>query len=842
MALPLILAGLLAVSLGLGGGTDAPWGEDADAHPLFRAGAFELSLQDASQGRLGLKVEGWDDFLLTGLSPFLTLDGVEPTPGRCRFDSLAGSLRVTYDFPGHARLTLDFSAAANGGLRLRGSLRNTSGMTLILNAVELLSTRGSDGGAAFGKDPAAVRVLEQGNYWGRVVPLAVGRPPEPETAGGEPAGTAAPSRHSSDFVSVVYDRLTKNALLCGFESSERWWGRVEIDSSGLAGTAWKIGFDGGDLAIARGETVALEPVVFLTGKDPWRLLELYADGVAALHPAPRLPAPPVSWCSWYPYRLGVTEDRILDTARIAAERLKPLGLRIIEIDLGWQTKQLPSTFEENAQFPRGLNWLSDELRKLGLDLGVWSAPYSISEFDPVAAAHPEWLVKDQNGAPFAQGEWFWQPHGKVFILDLTHPDAQAYLRAKMQSLHERGVRYLKSDFIGCVSDRRARNRHDTRIVGGGGLEAARIGARIIRESLPGALLLNCGGPEMPGTGQWPLLYSCQDTGNTGFIPLTFQEANYQALATHLYKNGRWGILQPSCLCVGLPGTVEDARLRAMAAFLAGGQVDISDTLVSLPEDRWQILTSTLPPLGLTAKPVDLFDPVGGPAEYGNAASTAQGSMTQTGLKEYPPGSAWHVRVKSDWDEWDLVGVLNYENRASEKTPQISRFQVPFSMLGLPENARLWAYEFWSREFLGTVPGKRTNPGGYEHPGDVQDLSVGDAPGVLDIAFFGPGAKLICLRRPRPHPWVVGTSFHQSCGYELRRVAWDGASQTLSGEVDRPRGETGMIFLSGGGRRPISCEVDRTSVDARPTASGSWCLPIILKEAPARWAVRFGEPR
>ncbi len=715
--------------------------------------------------------------------------------------------------------------------------------TAVLNAVELLSTGPSVSGAVFGADPAAVRVLEQGNYWGRVVPLIPLKPAAPDAAAAEPGGALEPGRHGSDFVSVVYDRTTKNALLCGFEGSERWWGKVEIDASTPGGAAWKIGFDGGDLAVNRGETIAFEPVVFLTGKDPWRLLELYADDVARLHPAPPLPAPPpVSWCSWYPYRLGVTEERVLETARIAAARLKPLGLKVIEIDLGWQAKQLPSTFEENALFPHGLKWLSVELGKLGFDLGVWSAPYSISEYDPVAAAHPEWLVKDAAGVPFDQGEWFWQPHGKVFILDLTHPGARAYLRAKMESLAVRGVRYLKSDFIGCVSDGRARKRHDNGIVGGGGLEAARLGAKIIRESLPGALLLNCGGPEMPGTGQWPLLYSCSDTGNTGFIPVAFQRANTQALAAHLYKNGRWGILQPSCLCVGLPGTVEDARLRATVAFLAGGEINISDTLGSLPEDRWQILTATLPPLGITAKPVDLFDPVGGPAEYGGASSTARGSMTPEGFREYPPGSVWHARVKADWDEWDLVGIFNYEDTASDATPLISRFQVPFPMLGLPAADAVWGYEFWSRQFLGTLPGKRTNPGGYEHPGDVQDLSVGHAPGVLDVAFFGPGAKLLSLRRPRPHPWVVGTSFHQSCGYELKRVSWDNVAQTLSGEVDRPRGETGMIFISGGGWQPAACEVDGASVSALQSASGAWSLPIVVKSTPARWSVRFDRSR
>jgi hypothetical protein len=839
MALNIILAGLLAVAPNAGArasGT-APL-------PSLHAGAFELSLQDAAKGLLALRIDGWPDFLLSGLRPGVRLDGAKAAVGRCRLDRVKASWRMTYEFPGRASLTLIMTPAENGGLRLRSSIRNTSGKKIVLNAVDLLSTQGAGEGAAFGGSPSAVRVLEQGNYWGQVVPLVAKTASEAGSGNsqGEPPGAPEPAHHGSDFMSVIYDRAAKNAFLAGFESSERWAGRVEIDASETGSADWKIGFDGGDLTVGPDETVGFEPVVFLAGRDPWRLLELYADDVARLQPTPALPAPPVSWCSWYPYRLGVTEKRILDTARIARERLQPLGLRVIEIDLGWQTRQLPSTFDENNQFPHGLKWLSGELGKLGFDLGVWCAPFSISEFDPVAARHPEWLVKDRSGAPFVQGEWFWQPHGKVFILDLTHPGAQEHLRAEMNSLRERGVRYVKSDFIGCVADGRARNRYDPRIVGGGGLEAGRIGARIIRDSLPDALLLNCGGPEMPGTGHWPLLYACSDTGNTGFIPTAFQEMNYQALACHLFKNGRWGILQPSCLCVGLPGTVEDARLRATAAFLTGGQVDISDTLVSLPEDRWEILTSSLPPLGLTAKPVDLFEPVTGPLEYGSASSTAQGSMNLSGTKEYPPGSVWHLRVKADWDEWDLVGVFNYENAASEKTPKISRFRIPFSMLGLPDNATMWAYEFWSRQFLGSVPAKRPNPGGYEHPGDVQDLTVGDAPGVLDIAFFGPAAKIICLRRPRPHPWVVGTSFHQSCGCELKKVSWDDASETLSGEVDRPRGAAGMVFITDGGRPLASCEVDGQSADARRAASGAVCLPIIVRDTPARWRVRFGEPR
>ena len=72
--------------------------------------------------------------------------------------------------------------------------------------------------------------------------------------------------------------------------------------------------------------------------------------------------------------------------------------------------------------------------------------------------HPEWLVQGEDGLPFAYWEWFWEPHGKVFILDLTHPGALAWLRERIQSLTDRGVRYFKFDFIGCAADGRAKRR------------------------------------------------------------------------------------------------------------------------------------------------------------------------------------------------------------------------------------------------------------------------------------------------------------------------------------------------------------------------------------------------
>lgn len=809
--------------------------QGANYRALLRNGELEIAVEEGASGRLSLKSASWEAFLLESLAPVLYIDGVELRPASCEVHAGQDSCQLSYTFGQNAVLTFEIEAVGVAGLRLRPTLRNTGGAA-VLNRVALLENTGDGGTISFAKRFEAVRVLEQGNYWGRVSPLVT--PTRAAVEGsGEPAGAIEAQHHASDFFSVVYDREARRSFLAGFETSERWIGRIELsaDSTGVV-THWRAGFDGGDLRVDPNEAISLEPLLFLEGSDPWALMETYADLVRDRFPVSLPEQPPVSWCSWYPYRLGVTEDRILETARIGAQRLKPLGLRIIELDLGWEKDQLPSTFEENDQFPHGLGWLSVELAKLGFDLGVWKAPFTISEFDPVAREHPEWLIRDELGAPKSYWEWFWQPHGNVYILDLTHPGAQEWLREKASSLHERGVRYLKSDFIGCVSHDFAKRRHDPKIVAGGGVEAARIGARIIRKSLPDALLLNCGGPEMPGTGAWPLLYTCNDTGNTGFIGSAAQRENYLTVACHLFKNRRWGIIQPSCLCVGLPGTIEDARLRATAAFLAGGQIDISDTLTTLPEDRWAILEATLPPLGISARPVDLFDPIRGTTSYAYSA-VCQNGPQDDGLQELPPGSAWHLHVQSDWDAWDLVGIFSFEG-GTPAEPSVSRFVVPLTRIGRASGESCWAYEFWDGQFLGQIPGKRSNPKDYTHPGDFQDLAVGNAPDTLDVAFFGPGVKLICLRTPRPHPWVVGSTFHQSCGVELRGVTWDAASNTLRGEVHRPRGETGCIVFVDGGRKTRAAEVDGQAAALHRGSNGAWVLPVILKDTPAVWRITF----
>ncbi len=774
-------------------------------------------------GALALGHPAWPALALE-LLPAVQFGVQKLTPTGCQCRDLAGQgWTVAYDFGGEATLSLAVTPHPAGGMTIQPRLQWLGRAATGLEHLELLATPSATA-ASLGSDPARVMILEQGNYHGRVAPLA----------------TAPGSTRSSTLVWVAWDRQARYGLLAGFTTSERWLGRVELttDDQGQL-TRWCLGFDGGRLTVQPGQELALEEFVLLAGPDPLGLLDAYAETVKARHNPVILPTPPVSWCSWYPYRLGVSDERALAEGRLAAARLGPLGFRIVEVDLGWEWGNLPSTYTENERFPRGLRWLADCLAELGLELGVWKAPFSISARDPLCAAHPEWLIRDDEGRPVSTGEWYWEPHGDVYILDLSHPGAREYLRQQVASLRARGVRYLKADFIGCASHGLAKQRHDASLVTGGGTEAARLAAATMQEALGDGLMLNCGGPELPGTGHWPLFYTCNDTGNTGFLTRQFMRDNYQTLACHLFKNGRFGVLQPSCLCVGLPGTLEEARLRATLAFLAGGQIDISDTLTTLPEDRWAVLTATLPPLGVAARPVDLFEPVTDGGAFAYATQKSGEDVVAAQANQHPPGSVWHLHLTADWDEWDLVGLFAFGAPGDADTPVMSRFVVPLTQLGLPAGETRLGFEFWSGLCIGPLPGRRTNAGGYVHPGDAQDFKSGDDPAYLDLSFFGPGAKLVCLRRPRLHPWVAGTTFHQSCGTELRQVRWHEATRVLQGELTRPAGEAGLLVVDGAGRPLLRAAADGVPVPFRPGANGAWVIPLTLAAPRLNWELTFG---
>ncbi len=718
-------------------------------------------------------------------------------------------------------------------LRVTCTLRHTGPHPLTLNHVTLFASSK----LALGPAAGDVRILEQNAYTGRV------RTPRQMASGSD--GLKALDGTAGAFVSqnhtVFYCPAARTALLLGFETVDRWLPQISARMAAATGreasvmdnvdgaltkteTArassgrvppfrhFAIEFDGGDYRLDPGETLALGDFVIETGADPLALLDAHGRRIKTRNRFPDPVAPFANWCSWYPYRLGVSETNVLATARAArARNLHKLGLRFIQVDLGWERDNIPSFFEENERFARGLGWLSGELRREGFDLGAWVGVLCIAENHPVAREHPEWLLRGPDGKPHNNYNWFWEPFCPIYALDVSHPGAQAWLRENFTRLAEKGVRFVKWDFAGVVAGRDLRGRHDAKFVNARAREAVRTAFRIAHAALDStgekAVMIDCSGIDYAAAGIAAVNYVNMDTGNTGLGWRHLREV-YTSYACHLFKH-HWALLQPSCLLTGLSGTLEEARVRATVTFMGAGHVDLGDDLTHLPEDRWSVLLATLPPNHTPATPVDLFHPVKTGTlpylglikakEQGLSAAADHAAAIPPPVEAEPHGACvWSLPVTGGWDDWHLVAFFNWNESPAEEGSGVRlahRFQVEFARLGLPRHARYWAYEFWSGQFLGEIPRPLRPGGSYRHPGDFAHPILESGPGVLDLGFHGPAVKLVILRKPRPHPWPLGTSFHQSGGRELSDVKWNPKTRTLSGQLHRPAGESGFIMIA-----------------------------------------------
>ena len=248
---------------------------------MLKSGLLTVDVRDEHRGLVGLSCETWTGFLMDGLAPALRIDGEDLTPAACRVRREKGTaLTLDYSFPSHAGLTLCFEPLGNKGMRLRATLVNKSAVDAVLNDVTLLGTPPEQSAVSFGTHPGAVRIMEQGNYWGRVRSLVPAMEKSDEESGEAPAETGT----ASDLVWVAYDRRAHVALLAGFLTSERWLGRIEMETNEAGGVSrWHTGFDGADVLLKPHREVLLDEAVFLAGPDPWELLETYADAVRDLH-------------------------------------------------------------------------------------------------------------------------------------------------------------------------------------------------------------------------------------------------------------------------------------------------------------------------------------------------------------------------------------------------------------------------------------------------------------------------------------------------------------------------------------------------------------------------------
>ena len=484
--------------------------------------------------------------------------------------------------------------------------------------------------------------------------------------------------------------------------------------------------------IQPGEKIATEMLLFVSGDDENALLQKYAEAIAeAMGALPSKPRP-AGWCSWYQYFSGVCQEHILDNLTWLEQHGLQGEIQVVQLDDGYEA-DFGDWLTVNEKFPRGLGWLTEQIRSAGFTPGIWLAPFAISPESTLFQAHPDWVVTDRDGQPLETWSGFdWDR--QLYGLDCTHPGAQNWLRKVFETVvSEWGFDYLKLDFLCCGALRG--QRHDSQSTS---IQAYRLGLAIIREVVGDRYLLGCGAPLLPAVGLVNgMRIGCDvapfwqaDAADIYNVWPAAQNAVRNTL-TRQWMHGYLWDNDPDCLILRDSETqLTDAEVRSWAGLvgLTGGLRVLSDDLSKLSDARVDLLDQILSPHG--------------------------GSATIHGLLKPELPDTLVLKVDRHTEVWYVIGLFNWGDSVKERAVNLSE---------LFGDGRWHLFDFWAGSYLGT----------HES--------------IFLFELLAHDSCLLGVRPVQKRPQLVGTTFHiTQGGVEVSEMDWTGQSLAVQLQLSRSR--------------------------------------------------------
>jgi len=341
------------------------------------------------------------------------------------------------------------------------------------------------------------------------------------------------------------------------------------------------------LPVQPGESLSSERLMIAAGSDYHAQLEQYGEAIRILHHA-RVSVPtPIGWWSWTAYYFGLTQTTAGANIEWLAQNLKSLGYTYFHIDEGYQYARGEYTTPDVNLFPLGLKHTAAQARQNSLTFGVWTAPFEVSERASVYRDHKDWLLHNAAGQLIHIG-YVTEKKDPLYVLDVTNPSAQAYLRLTYSTLRSWGVRFIKMDFMDDSAIEGAYYRPHTTA-----LEAQRIGLGIIREAVGDDVVLDKdGSPMLNPVGIVDAGRISQDTGHE----FGASRDAASGIAARYYMNRNFFIADPDAFTVSAqtvddqswhngpkPLTLDEAKVSIALTAVSGGMYEVGDDLPTLGE-------------------------------------------------------------------------------------------------------------------------------------------------------------------------------------------------------------------------------------------------------------------
>ncbi len=418
-------------------------------------------------------------------------------------------------------------------------------------------------------------------------------------APGTPAGDGPPAKAPTlgFAVTALLPAAGDGALVLGFTRHDRFQSRLSF-----AGTAAAFAFDVETLLDLVPGAAAGEPLVLFTADQAEAGLRQWSQLVAAASPLPpRIPARRLTgWCSWYNHYAMITPARLrTELAGAAAFRdAHQVPLDIFLIDDGF-TPEMGDWLDFKPDFPDGIAPLVHDIAAAGFTPGLWIAPFMVGNRSKLYAEHPDWVVQDVAGGPLVQyrfyGEFRWHKRSEeYYILDITHPDAAAYIAQVFRTWRGWGAGYFKTDFM-LFGSEHGPDRAVWHRPGRSRVAIWRKMAQIIRAEIGDALWLGCGCPLWASVGFVDAVRIGRDLGVTWYGEYS-AESLLRDLATRNHANGLLWQADPDCLLLrDRFHELNDNQIESLARYGAacGGVLMTSDTLSELSPQRGALFAELL---------------------------------------------------------------------------------------------------------------------------------------------------------------------------------------------------------------------------------------------------------
>ncbi len=434
------------------------------------------------------------------------------------------------------------------------------------------------------------------------------------------------------------------------------------------------------------------------------------------------------WTSWFAFLDTVTEQDVHQAADVMHDVLQPFGYDYLQIDDGYEQAPIGTPahwLHPNAKFPSGLDGLARYIADRGLAPGIWTnASFGDSAY---VFAHKAEFVTTAEGAP-AYGNWV------GYVMDASNPATLEHLvRPVYDSLARMGWRYYKLDALRHLRYEGYNSHADYfRARGLHRVDVYRRFVQTVRDAIgPQAFLLACWGirPELIG------LVDAVRVGTDGFGYGGFAEYNS-------YNNVVWRN-DPDHIQLAAP----DAYRAATLASLTGSLLMLTDRPAVYRTGRAEIAKRTAPVL--FTRPEQLYDvDPSRSALVGRAATEVSGSGPRAfDADQRLTVPLYLLDVNRPFERWSVLA----------RTGGADTDRIRFADLGLDPDREYLVFEFWSHTLLGAFHTEFT-------------------PGPIDPARQ---VQVFCIRERVPHPQLVATNRHVSCGGpDLERLSWRG--DTLSG--------------------------------------------------------------